>query len=208
MDFELASTRGDRERKINGNLRISSVGSATHEGEKCRWLEYQMTMIDGGQERVIVAKILVPEKHLKAGEDALTKRVRGWIRMHKDADVDELIDRRMGPLRSFLAGPLKDKKEQDAVEIDNSKLGKLSCPGVTGTFEYAERNGLTTVNYEIRRNEKAPFGVVTCKMTIENRRNGEVREAIKGTFTLSDHGKGAKSALDKKLRLPRVFRQQ
>ncbi len=196
VQFKMNATSGSKndQREITGTLKMSSVGTSEENGEKCRWIEIQMTMNVGGQERAIVAKVLIPEKDLKRGKSPFDNRVRGWIRMGADRDPVKIDESNIGPLPGFLCGPLQDAKKLEPMIVE-SKLGKLKCEGTTGTVTFKERQNNNTVKYETRLHEKAPFGVVWTSLNVKVERDGEVREEVKMELTLSEHGMGAKSEL-------------
>ena len=51
------------------------------------------------------------------------------------------------------------------------------------------------VTFETRLHEKAPFGVVSCRMQFEMKRDGKVLQTVDGTAKLIDFGKDAKTTL-------------
>lgn len=193
-EAKIAMTQGDNTRDATGTLRMSSVGAVTEGGKKCRWIEVNMTMVINGNKRAIVAKLLVPEAHLKEGGKPVENRVRGWIRMNSGSDIVELADEKPGPLPAFLSNPLTDVKLLKAITV-NSKLGDLSCPGLTGHTEFTERRSTNKVTFETRRHERAPFGVVSSKMKISVEQDGKPAQILKMDMTLSDYGKSASSEL-------------
>ena len=196
VQFDLKATAGgeNQTRDFKGTLRVSSVGSSEEDGTKCRWVEIKMTMMVDDKNRVIVAKTLIPEVDLQRGKSPYDNMVRGWIRMSADGEAVQLTDSNKGPLPGFLAGPLKDYKPLEAMEIESS-LGKLKCEGATGYVEFKDNVGDNKIDFENRLHEKAPFGVVSSTMNVTVRRNGEVRESIKMVLTLSKTGTGAKTEL-------------
>ena len=194
FDSEVTITRGDATKNATGTLRMSSVGAVTENGQKCRWIEFNLTLTVDGNERVIVAKVLLPEAHLKEGQKPIENRIRGWVRIDADADIVELTENNLGPIPAFLANPLTDVKKLEAVMV-NSKLGDLSCVGLTGHTEFADGNTTNTVSYETRRHQKAPFGVVTSQLMIEVERDGKVAEKLGLDMKISDFGKSASSEL-------------
>jgi len=193
LKFE-ATTRGDQKITAEGTFKISSVGTVTEKGKKCRWIEFKMTMTMNGNDRVTIGKLLVPEENLKAGRNAFDNKMRGWVKLRADADVKELDDTNSGPMPAFVCGLLKDAKKLTPVIVE-SKLGKLKCAGVSGYTEYQERGRNSKATYKTRRHKKAPFGVVSSVLTFETERNGQFQEQGKMTFTLKEVGKNAKSEL-------------
>jgi len=196
VQFETRITmrRGDQMREGTGQLRMASVGAATEGGKPCRWIEFNLTVKVGDQERVIVAKLLVPESQLASGKKPVENRVRGWIRMSAGNDVVELTETNLGPIPAFLANPLTDVKQLEA-EVVECPLGKLSCEGLSGRTEFLEGNSTNKITYQTRRHAKAPFGVVSSRMKIDVERDGAVAESVEMTLKVSDTGQGAKSEL-------------
>lgn len=183
---------------FTGSLTMSSVGKATENGEPCRWIEFKFAFQRAGdtQERTIVAKVLVPEKHLGKGKAAYDNYIRGWMKQGENEvqALDKSNSNLAGPLPVFLCGPLLDQKELPKLEVDG-KLGKLDCAGVTGRQEFTQGEMSMEAGYETRLHEKAPFGVATSQMTLNMKRNGETREAVTINLNLADLGKATLTEL-------------
>ena len=61
-DTEVTFVNNGQERMLKGSLTISSVGQATVDNEKCRWIEFKnVTKTDQG-ERIMIAKMPDPRK--------------------------------------------------------------------------------------------------------------------------------------------------
>src|SRR4029077_488600 len=67
-DTETTGSFNGQERTFKGSVTISSVGETTVDGEKCRWIEIRMMNKRDDQERVAIAKCLIPEKDLGRGK--------------------------------------------------------------------------------------------------------------------------------------------
>jgi len=198
--FNLEFTAGPTgiEKKGTGEIRISSVGETVFNNEKCRWLEFRFTlkMEQQDQERLMIAKLLIPEKHLGKGQSPGENVVRGWFKQGT-GEVQELNDLKQlhnGPLLAFLSGPFKDAKELEKIEVDGI-LGKLACAGQTGRNDAAQDNVMATSEFENRLHEKAPFGLVTSNIKIEVRKNGQLQEIVNISLKLTDVGTTALSEL-------------
>lgn len=186
-DLEVTPTVNGAERNIKGSLTMSSVGRIKVENDECRWIEFKMVLKNGEQDRTVIAKALVPEKHLGKGKSPGENMIRGWVK-EGDQDVVEIKDlknRQAGPLVAFLGGPLKSPRELEKVEIDG-KLGKLMCVGVAGDYEFDQDGGTVSLKVESRLHEKAPFGIVTADWKFERKNNGQVSEAGGFKLTLAD----------------------
>src|SRR5207244_2991812 len=113
----------------SGQLRIGSVGKDKHGAEPCRWIELAVTRTKPALPDEVI-KLLIPEKHLKAGADPTANVVKAW---HKRGDAPpvegdrERPEFRIGPVNMFLSGPLKDLKKLDAQDVTVEGLGKLPC---------------------------------------------------------------------------------
>jgi hypothetical protein len=71
----------------------------------------------------------------------------------------------------------------------------LRCEGVTGWIEYKEGDVHMKVTFETRLHERAPFGVMSCRMQFEMKRDGKVLQTVDATAKLADFGRDAKTAL-------------
>ena len=139
--MEMTIVHGGESKAGNGTLRVSSVGQTTVDDEKCRWIEFKMEMKLDGREQTIIAKVLIPEKHLGNGKTPIDHVKKCWLK-EGDREVREVEDVKGnmgGPMPVFLAGPLKDVKKLKP-EVIESKLGKLSCEGATGRLEFKQGN--------------------------------------------------------------------
>src|SRR5262245_18466861 len=175
-----------------GTLTMASVGKVVEGAEPCRWIEFKVQLKDIGPEQILIRKLLIPEKYLKKGENATEHVIRGWAKFNNEA-VERAVPVH-GRCPAYLAGPLQDEKKLDQ-QLVESKLGALECEGLTGWIRYKEGDLHTKVTFETRLHEKAPFGVVSCRMLFEVKRDGKVQQTIDATAKLSDFGKDAKTAL-------------
>lgn len=186
---------------VKGSITVSSVGVATVDNEKCRWIEIKMIINAENQEQLILTKILIPEKDLGQGKSPGEHMIRGWF---KEGDmpareIKDLKDPQAASFAAFLAGPPRNAAELDKIEIDNAKLGKLACAGVTGDLELDGPGGTQIViAAENRLHDTVPFGLVVANWKFELKSNGQT--AVAGTFklTLSDTSTTALSELPDK----------
>lgn len=186
-DLEMTSrarTEGKdpREMKVQGALTLNSVGRVTVDKQACRWIEIQHEVGPVAQPMRIsrTLKLLIPERHLKRGEDPLAHVLKMYYsqkgpgsredpveRIGESETIDGGYSRRQYELeriRSIFPQPLKDmKSERQSVD---TKLGRLECEKVGGTSELpkaALRGGGEWAwkgEFECLLSEKAPFGVV------------------------------------------------
>jgi hypothetical protein len=99
-----------------------------------------------------------------------------------------------------LAGPPKRVSKLAKAEVE-SKLGKLTCEGFRGMLEFNDPIAMirSTTTIETRLHAKAPFGVVSTRLTIEEAWEAETKPdhgmKMVWDFKLVDLGDGAKSEL-------------
>jgi len=176
------------QREMKGAFKLSSVGKETVGADVCRWIEIRLAFNEDGQERVILAKSLVPEKHLGRGKSPGDNMLRTWIKF-SDQEAVSLTDLKQpmaGPLQAFLAGPASNAMILEKSTIENAKLGKQECEGEIASYEFDQGEGKMKMMFEHRLSDKVPFGVLSSKLTFRNERNGAVVEEGEATFTLSD----------------------
>ncbi|MGE5192849.1 MAG: hypothetical protein ACM3U2_10125 [Deltaproteobacteria bacterium] len=196
-DTETTGSFNGQERTFKGSLTISSVGETTVDGEKCRWIELRMMTKRDDQERVAIAKCLIPEKHLGRGKSPGEHVIRGWLKQG-DGEPQAFTDLKSaqggGRLAGYLVGPPQNPGELEKIEIDGP-LGKLACPAVTGTRDVEQANGTTSITFENRLHEKSPFGVVSAVWKFERKMNGQVTGMGTTKMTLADTSTTALSEL-------------
>jgi hypothetical protein len=183
-----------------GSLTMSSVGRTQLGGEDCRWIEFHLhtTVADGAakDEDDMIAKVLIPEKHLNAGNSPFDHLARGWLKWENN----DPVELRQAPFghgslaAALLAGPPEDAKKLDKQRVQ-SKLGELDCEGTTGTATFEDGESRLAITDHTRLHEKAPFGVVACRMDFKVSRNGQVQSSGTMALKLADLGTGAESEL-------------
>ena len=189
FDMEIDVTAAGQQMTLKGSLAIAALGETTVDGEKCRWIEMKSIMPIDGVERIAISKILVPEAHLAKGKSPGEKMIRGWFKEGDAAAVEfkDLKDPRAMMAAAFLSGPLQNSQDLAKAEIDNPKLGKLSCAGIAGSFEVSPNNDIpVAIQVENRLHEKAPFGLVSANWKFELKINGQTAVSGNMKLTLSD----------------------
>jgi hypothetical protein len=94
-----------------------------------------------------------------------------------------------------LAGPLRDVKKLESVDLD-TVLGPLRCEGLIGRGHIIEDDGHEEdLTYDVRRHAAAPFGVVSCRIECEVKREGKSVGSVSYDFKLTGAGKDATSEL-------------
>lgn len=175
-------------KEMKGTSRISSVGKEAVGADVCRWIEIRLAFTDDGQERVILTKSLIPEKHLGRGKSAGDNIQRTWIKFG-DQEAIQLTDLKSpqaGPLQVFLAGPSANVTKLEKATIENAKLGKQECEGEIASYEFDQGEAHTKMTMEQRLSDKVPFGVLTAKLNFQTMRNGTVVEEGEAVFTFTD----------------------
>ncbi|MBS0264796.1 MAG: hypothetical protein JSS02_22870 [Planctomycetes bacterium] len=182
----LASANGEQQPARKGSLTIATVGSSEINGEKCRWIEIKMIISEDAGERATLMKVLVPEKHRTKGQSPGANMIKAWVAEGDVAPMEfrDLTDSRTLAIAVLLAGPPKNANTSDPLEIDNPKLGKVRCAGVTGDQEIAGPLGLQVpLRIDDRLHDDSPFGLVTANWSFELKVNGQ--SAIQGQFKLT-----------------------
>jgi hypothetical protein len=186
-DIELVATvNGAQQPAGKGTLSIASVGEKEVDNDKCRWIEIKTVIKINDADQISIMKILVPEKHLGKGKSAAANMIQAWV-VEGDMpamEFKDLKDPRTLAIAAFLAGPPKNPGELEKAEIDNPKLGKVQCAGVTGDYELDGPVGLQVpLKIDDRLHKDSPFGLVTANWTFELKVNGQT--PVQGTFKLS-----------------------
>src|SRR5262245_17361110 len=123
-DMEMTVAKDGKQLTGKGTAILSSVGRKEVDGKPCRWIEIIFEVKIEDREEKSITKVLIPEKHLKEGEEPLKHVMKAWQQDRDNARelaVDRLAD---SPLPVFLAPALKDAKKLPKALID-TKLGKL-----------------------------------------------------------------------------------
>lgn len=190
-------------KKATGSVTISSVGTETVDGEKCRWIEFYMNMkqVNRKEETQFIFKLLIPEKHLQKGKTPRENVIRGWqkrSRGQREGQVRKLKVVNSKPSIEFfnvlLVGPLKNSEKLKPEVIETEK-GKLKCEGEKGEFSFEDEVGKQiheiTGKITVRRHEKVPFGVVLYKIDTKEPSGDKITLTLK----LREYGKQAQSQL-------------
>lgn len=194
--------RNKRKEPVASWLRMSSVGSATEDGQPCRWIELDDTYSkDGRPERRVINKLLIPENHLTAGQTPGEHIVRGWSRFDQPEQGSvRTLDKLEGkPFASqawvYLVGPATDEQKLEPIKTDHKKLGQVTCERRRGTFHakipHLEGPREVSGTFEAQLHDQAPFGVVWYEFTGQEPDGRE----LKVTLSLDDFGPTAISAL-------------
>ncbi|MCY2968736.1 MAG: hypothetical protein NT069_34775 [Planctomycetota bacterium] len=182
--------------EIKGSVRLSSVGVETVADEKCRWIEFRTEILREGQNRTILTKALIPEKHLGQGKNPIDHVVRAWYKA-VDTEVISVTDIKSAQasiLQTLLAGPDPNAVKLDPITIENAKLGKLECAGERATRDLEFGDTKSKVTFENRLSDKVPFGVLKSVVKFQNDQGGTPIEG-EVTLDLTDVGETALTEL-------------
>ena len=197
FELKLTLTQNDQKREHSAYLRLSSVGQVEHQGNKCRWVELQVTRTEPPQPDE-VAKILVPEESLKSGKVTVASLIRGWSKPGDDeaAELDKDQPRlKIGPLAMFLSGSSTDSQKSEKEEVKVEGLGPLACEKTTGKHDLPmSPSDNLPADITLWRHSKASFGTVKLRIHLVDKRPDQERDGV-FEAVLVKSGKDAKSAL-------------
>lgn len=197
-EFQMKTAKeidGEEQWTDSGAIRVASVGQLNERGEKCRWIEVLCTSDD----RTLLAKVLVPEKHIGQGQDPLAHVVRGWIKMgnREPEKLTSPKDQLQSILPVVLAPPLSDPKPLPE-KVIQTKVGKLRCKGIAGHIPYQVASGpfrSDKMTFETHLHPKVPFGVVSSRSMFTLKQEGHPARTFATLFLLQTVGRGAESEL-------------
>ena len=151
----------DGKKVLPGTLSIASVGEKSVDGKKCRWIEIRLFGTENDRKIDFLAKLLIPEKYLTAGQNPLKHAIKGRIKS-LGFGPEEFQDYKNSLLLAYyLTGTLEDQHNLKPAVI-STKLGKLECPGIVGTNVYTDHGVYVLV--ESWLSKKVPFGLVSSHM--------------------------------------------
>jgi hypothetical protein len=200
----------DKNVSFEGFLTLASVGVEQVSDEPCRWIEVaaeaKQQTGNGGEQRSVF-KALIPEKHLKKGENPLRYWIKGWAKLG-DQEPQRLTKMMLSNpavgINLVVAGPLENAKAMDEKLIE-TKLGKLACQGVSGTLTFPGAairfdNGKVatkdlTLRVQTYLHDKAPYGVVASNGRVAFPDLGMGESSAEWELILDNVGSGAKSQL-------------
>jgi uncharacterized repeat protein (TIGR01451 family) len=198
VDYKFSSL-DRRANKLEGTMRISSVGRTPAKDQMCRWIEIK---IDSPLTVTRFGKMLLAEEPFKAGlplknqiaEAYHQEGVKGWV---KSAVGDEILSYfTMG-----VHGDLHERKDREPIE---TKLGKFTCrvvstednprPGSEGAPSPEKKPGGDGRNLEYRAwlTDEVPFG--WARLQIWGKLNDDLRLLF--SAEASGKGTGAKSEVE------------
>ena len=187
-------------------MKLKSVGTASENGEKYRWIEIESQIEVMGMKQRSVMKALVREKDFKPDAKGPVKVLRGWQqnqRGNMKMEEKKLTDEELSPTgqMSFLFGPklkrentIKSRKtieyQKGKLQIDNASTGELEIKTSPNAPDFKQKGKLT-----LWKHKSVPSGTAVMEMQMETWRKDKVISKMKMTISVQDYGKGAKSAL-------------
>ncbi len=202
---------GQADQNMTGTFTVRSVGVVTENNEKCRWIELQSEGELNGVKQASIMKFLVREKDLKTGAKTPMRIIRGWQKNQAMGEVRELTDEEKKPngmVTMFFGGKLKDSKKLAGEKVIDYQKGQIKvASGTKGNLEVKLPGSATNsvgnnVKFEVTQSvwahKKIPFGLAEMKLVMKMSIGGNQMMEMNMTFTLQDHGTGAKSALPDK----------
>jgi hypothetical protein len=206
--------------RLKETVRLSSVGRATRAQRTCRWIEITRKgeVLDLDSEQAFPAdadtsntlKLLVPERYLVRGEDALDHAILAlWN--PKGVDIKKVppergfnrIQYEIDRFRPVFPPPLKSEKRLPDRTIETPVGEFQDCEVIAGTSHFdrptlGDSRWEYDYEWELALHPDAPYGVVRieCKATgKEVTRNLVTRFESRDVHTLSKTGEGATSEL-------------
>ena len=202
---------GPAKQEMSGTMTLKSVGTATEDGEKCRWIEMKFDGEQNGQKHVAILKFLIREKDLADGKKGPPKVLRGWS-MNQVGDMKseakELTDFQKagnGEAAMIVGGKLKDAKTLKQEKTIDYQKGQLKIPTAhTGILDvkFAE-NMPAGFKYNawqtVWKHKSIPFGAAAVELKVEMHNKEQLLMKMKMSFAVQEYGAKAKSELpDKK----------
>lgn len=144
-------------RGINASWVVRSVGSQTHNGQPCRWIEMQQQS-DNPEFPKMTWRCLVPEAEFGEGKHPVGKAIKVWQKVEgQDAQSVGSIKARDPLFAALIQGPGKDLKVEEGPEVIRWQRGNLECQVVAGDSEAILKGALMKIHHRIFRNDEAPF---------------------------------------------------
>jgi hypothetical protein len=195
---------------VGGTLTLASVGVTKVEDKACRWVEIVVEAKlpdDVGTARSIF-KALIPEQHLAKGQDPLKHWIKGWAKLGEGPAqplTKELLSNPALIINLFVAGPLQETRKLSEKVVETTKLGKLTCEGIAGSFTLkggavsVKNDKVTAADVKVEMenyfHDKAPFGVAWSRIQAKAPDLGSGSSSAEAVLVLAEVGKDAKTEL-------------
>ena len=198
---------------------VRSVGRVEKSGEPCRWIELvnnpKEENEDKPKERVVVLKLLIPEKHFAPGQDPFAHVQKMYMRDRRPDEQFGVVDVRdadrqkyeLDRFRSLFPVPPKQAKR---TQVAGRKTALGTVNGYELEFDYGfegklheGKHGRNSVkgHFKVFVSDDAPFGIAEMHeagiASIEESADGSGNRTTggKGWMEVKKSGTGAKSGL-------------
>ena len=180
---------------------LRSVGTAFHEGKKCRFLELEQTLDNGPKEiyfyqlQPFVWRVLIPEEAFGEGKDPLSHAVMSWFKKGDDEPVAMLPGEGPDPILStIIRGPAGNFTTESEREKVSWQQGQLSCSVQSGQRELEFAGAELKFDFRVLRSDEVPFSIGGLRQEIKTVFNGEEYK-IGINANLRNHGTRAEAKL-------------
>ena len=199
VKFFLEVETGGDDGKHTGTWTISSVGSKTVDGEKCRWIEIEehIDKSDDGKPYTRWYKFLVREKDLTPGGDLLGHLVEYWQKEGKNKAVKRTGSRAL-MLAMFLRSTPKTGKPVAKAKRVMWQKGQFTIAKAeeqTQTTAKEDDRLRVTVRDLVWKKADIPFGTAAVHTSVKLIRKGLPTYTWVRRLSLANHGTNAKSKL-------------
>ena len=212
----------EKEAKVSGSFKVSSLGSKVIKGKRCRGVEIELKIqldkldfvlesqreqskkkfADFTKNNPFIINFMFDEKALQTNENPLQSLV--FMKMAMLGEVGEVPLALLGSQGIVPAPDSRDKAKNLEVKVIKTKLGDLECSGdirgvdfpfVSPTNQSGDKSALSL---EVWRNDSVPFGMVSTLATLKATLKGLPGET-QATMSLivQEVGKGAVSQMPK-----------
>lgn len=198
VSYDVTVTVNEQDFTMTATAR--SVGQALHDGQQCRFIEYEQSVeappaISVPQLGNLTWRLLVPEEEFGEGRDPLGKAVKTWIKIDdRDPEAVESIELKDPIYKILFQGPRKNLRNEDAKEKINWQRGQLECAVVTGHNDLELGIAKLHMTHRVLRHRDIPFGIAALQQELTGSLFGQ-EPKITIRVTLRDHGKDAKAKL-------------
>ncbi len=179
MTGEGLSPTGEVTVTIEGTVTVKSVGQEQIDGTDCRWIEIE-TEMEARRARGIRSrriedfKLLIPEKHLTAGQNPRAHVLKAWTKdtrgIVKELDLKSEEARAVQSLDELLNGGLPNPEKIDGAEL-KAPGGTFKCTHLSG--KELSKSGEIDLAIQTWLSDEVPFGVVAYRHTKMRKKGDE-----------------------------------
>ena len=184
--------------EYTGSWTISSVGTKTVDGEKCRWIEIEerFEQNDEGEPLTRWFKYLVREQDLKPGGDPVSNVIEYWYRDTNDVTTARRSKHRPAMMPMFFRGTPKEETalaEPKRVLWQQGDLTIKQAAEQTQTIREPEFSLI--IRDVVWKQPDIPFGTASITSNVSLKRDDFPTYIYVRRLTLRDHGTDAKSTI-------------